>query len=120
MESPRGSSVAAAAAPDTIPTAGETAPTPAPLSRRWFPSVAALGPIVTLQERWRLSDEVVFSLGDPPTLGGDATVVLSGHLKCGVNFPLSSLLCSLFAFYGIQLYHLAPNSVVFLSVFVHL
>lgn len=47
-------------------------------------------------------------------------VVLADHLKCGVNFPLPSFLCSLPAFYGIKLYHLAPNSVVFLSVFVHL
>lgn len=47
-------------------------------------------------------------------------VVLADHLKCGVNLPLSSILYSLLAFYGIQLYHVAPNSVIFLSVFVNL
>lgn len=55
-----------------------------------------------------------------PSAGEENMVVLTDHLLRGVNFPLFSIVHSLLSFCGIQLFHLAPNSVVFISIFVHL
>ena len=47
-------------------------------------------------------------------------VVQLDHFQCGLNFPLSKFMLEVLDFYKVQLIHLAPNSVLFLDIFVHL
>lgn len=62
------------------------------------------------------SSDVVLSKDAPPASGDLRMVVLADHLLCRVNYFLSSFVRSMLDFYGIQLFHLTPNLVIFLCL----
>ena len=48
------------------------------------------------------------------------TVTFIPFIECGFGIPTSDLFCSLLFHWGIQAHHLTPNSILHISIFVHL
>lgn len=57
---------------------------------------------------------------DVPAPSPTQTVLFYHFVLAGVCFPLSDFLLEFLEFYRIELHHLTPNGVLFLSLFVHL
>jgi hypothetical protein len=68
-----------------------------------------------VQVGWRLAEGEEF-----PTEGTGETVVFLAHIECGFDVPAGNFLRGLLHFYRIELVHLAPNSIMIISTFVHL
>jgi hypothetical protein len=47
------------------------------------------------------------------------TVVFLTHIERGFGVPAGDFLCGLLHFYRIELVHLAPNSIMIISTFIH-
>jgi hypothetical protein len=67
------------------------------------------------QVGWRPTSGVEF-----PTEGTSETVDFLAHIERGFGVPLGDFLRGLLHFYRIELLHLAPNSIMIISTFVHL
>jgi hypothetical protein len=58
-------------------------------------------------------------MGDQvPTPSEGEIVALTSHIECGMSFPLSDFCSEVLAHYGLQPFHLPPNSITTLSGFV--
>jgi hypothetical protein len=47
-----------------------------------------------------------------PTPNSSEIVILKSHVERGLSMPLSSFFTNLLKFYGLQLHHIMPNSLV--------
>ena len=56
---------------------------------------------------------------DYPMEGTLETVVFRDFVKRGLALPVSEFFCALLQFWGIQLHHLTPQSILHLSIFTH-
>ena len=57
---------------------------------------------------------------DRPYEGTLETVMFRNFVECGLAVPVSEFLHALLQFWGIQLHHLTPQSILHLSIFTHL
>jgi len=48
------------------------------------------------------------------------SVVFHPHVLRGLDFPISNFFRGLLHHWGIQVHHLTPNSILHISIFVHL
>jgi hypothetical protein len=55
-----------------------------------------------------------------PDGGTDETIIFLAHIERGFGIPAGDILRGLLHFYRIELVHLAPNSITFISTFFHL
>jgi hypothetical protein len=55
-----------------------------------------------------------------PAEGTGETVIFFAHIERGFGVPVGNFLRGLLHFYHIELAHLAPNSIMIISTFVHL
>ena len=61
------------------------------------------------------------SVGDSvPHEGPNETVIFQSHVLCGLRIPTSDFFRGLLHHWGIQVHHLTPNSILHISIFVHL
>jgi hypothetical protein len=67
------------------------------------------------QVGWRSAAREAF-----PTEGTSETVVFIAHIECGFGVPVGDFLRWLLQFYRIELVHVAPNSVIIITTFIHL
>ena len=56
---------------------------------------------------------------DYPMEGTIETVVFRDFVECGLAVPISECFYALLQFWGIQLHHLTPQSILHLSIFTH-
>jgi len=64
--------------------------------------------------QWRAGDGE-----DYPMEGTLETVVFHDSVERGLALPVSEFFCALLQFWGIQLHHLTPQSILHLSIFTH-
>ena len=64
---------------------------------------------------WRRSEGESFT-----HKGVDESVVFHPHVLRGLGFPVSDFFRGLLHHWGIQVHHLTPNSILHISIFVHL
>ena len=64
---------------------------------------------------WRRSDGKSF-----PHEGVNESVVFHPHVLRGLGFPVSDFFRGLLHHWRVQVYHLTPNSIFHISIFVHL
>ena len=64
---------------------------------------------------WRRSGGKFFSHE-----GGNKSVVFLPHVLWGLGFPISDFFRGLLHHWGVQVHHLTPNSILHISIFVHL
>lgn len=55
-----------------------------------------------------------------PTPSPDQSILFVHFVRSGICFPPSDFLLEFLQFFGLQLHHLSPNGVLYLSAFVHL
>ena len=61
------------------------------------------------------------SIGDSvPHEGPNETVIFQSHVLRGLGIPTSDFFRGLLHHWGIQVHHLTPNSILHISIFVHL
>jgi len=61
------------------------------------------------------------ALGDaPPRKGTNKTVIFYSHVMQGFGIPTSYFFRGLLHHWGIQVHHLTPNTILHISIFVHL
>jgi hypothetical protein len=65
--------------------------------------------------QWRPSFRQFF-----PQENVDEIILFLHFIKRGLALHASNFLCGLLYFYGIQIYHLNPNSIAHVAIFVHL
>ena len=58
--------------------------------------------------------------GSFPYEEGNESVVFLPHALRGLSFPVSDFFRGLLHHWGVQVYHLTPNSILQISIFVHL
>ena len=64
---------------------------------------------------WRRSEGESFT-----HKGVDESVVFHPHVLRGLGFPISDFFLGLLHHWGVQVHHLTPNSILHISIFVHL
>ena len=64
---------------------------------------------------WRSSDGELF-----PHEGGNESVIFLPHVLRGLGFPVYDFFRGLLHYWGVQVHHLTPNSILHISIFVHL
>ena len=67
------------------------------------------------QSGWRLEE-----IGGAPAPRADEVVVLAPFFDCGFTLPLHPFVRGLLFFYGLELHHLHPNSVLHIACFITL
>lgn len=55
-----------------------------------------------------------------PTPSPDQAILFVAFVAAGLCFPPSDFLLEFLQFFGLQLYHLSPNGILYLSTFMHL
>src|SRR6185437_7317044 len=55
-----------------------------------------------------------------PHEGGNESVVFLPHVLRGLGFPISDFFHGLLLHWGVQVHHLTPNSILHISICVHL
>jgi hypothetical protein len=89
------------------------------------PSVVDEGEIRKLTVNYFLPDHEVLqwcpAIGeDIPTLNTNEIVVFTSFFQCGFGLPVYDFLHNLLDHYQIELVHLNPNSILQITIFVHL
>ena len=64
---------------------------------------------------WRHSDGESF-----PHERGNESIIFLPHVLWGLGFPISDFSRGLLHHWGVQVHHLTPNSILHISIFVHL
>ena len=64
---------------------------------------------------WRKFDGESF-----PHEGRNESVIVHPHVLRGLSFPVSDFFRGLLHHWGVQVHHLTPNSILHISIFVHL
>ena len=55
-----------------------------------------------------------------PHEGGNESVIFHPHVLRGLGFPVSDFFRGLLYYWGVQVHHLTPNSILHISIFVYL
>ena len=91
----------------------------------WKSSKCAESHLLNLVESHLLQPQKVIhwrgSVGESfPHEGRNESVVFLPHVLRGLGFPVSNFFHDLLYYWGVQVHHLTPNSILHISIFVHL